>query len=163
VQGNQSYPDYLDCRNARTLSGLTAERLVSFRMAGPPAEIVQGAIVTGNYFGVLGGRPRLGRRLAAGDDERQEPRPPAELRGAVWRRRFGADERIVGRSLFLNGYRFTVAGVAAAPFEGVEFGQPSALWVPVSMVRQVMTRNRDYPFLANRRAGWLTFYGRLRP
>src|ERR1700682_5740615 len=50
VQGNQSYPDYVDFRDrSRTISDLTAERLIPIRLAGPPATIVSGAIVTGNY------------------------------------------------------------------------------------------------------------------
>jgi predicted permease len=163
VQGNQSYPDYLDCRNARSFAGLAAERLVSIRMAGPPAELAPGAIVTGNYFQVMGARPLLGRLLDASDDEGIDTHPVVVLSEAFWRQRFGADENIVGRNLSLNGYRFTVAGVARAPFAGVEFGQPTALWMPISMVRQAMTRNRNYDFLGNRRAGWLTFYGRLWP
>ena len=51
VQSNQSYPDYLDYRDqAKTLDGLVAERRISVRLAGPPAQIIPGAIVTGNYF-----------------------------------------------------------------------------------------------------------------
>src|SRR5687767_2825443 len=50
TQGNQSYPDYVDLRDqTRTLSGLAAERLVPMRLAGPPAEVLGGAVVSGNY------------------------------------------------------------------------------------------------------------------
>src|SRR5438876_1973998 len=70
VQGNQSYPDFLDFRDgARTLQGLAAGRLISMRLAGPPIEIVPAAIVTGNYFQLLGVNPLLGRLLQPEDDQ----------------------------------------------------------------------------------------------
>src|SRR5215813_3497148 len=54
AQGNQSYPDYLDLRaQSHTMKDLIAERLVPFRLAGPPARILSGAVVTGNYFSSL--------------------------------------------------------------------------------------------------------------
>src|ERR1041384_2676843 len=57
VQSNQSYPDYLDFRDqARTASGVVAERVGSMLLAGPPAQMVPAAIVTGNYFQGPGGR-----------------------------------------------------------------------------------------------------------
>src|SRR5205085_11180916 len=69
---------------------------------------------------------------------------------------------VLGRTLVLNNRTFTVVGVAAAPFEGVEFGSSTSVWIPVAMVRTFMTRSRDFAWFDQRRAGWLTFYGRLR-
>ena len=69
VQSNQSYPDYLDYRDqAKTLDGLVAGRLIAVRLAGPPARIVSGAIVTGNYFQVMGVKAAVGRLLGPEDD-----------------------------------------------------------------------------------------------
>src|SRR3954447_2773542 len=69
VQGNQSYPDYLDFRDqSKTVESLVAERLIPIRLAGPPAQIVSGAIVTGNYLQVLGGKAVAGRLLGPEDD-----------------------------------------------------------------------------------------------
>src|SRR5215471_17727286 len=46
TQGNQSYPDYVDFRDpSKTIDGLVAERLVSLRLSGTPAQIVTGAVV----------------------------------------------------------------------------------------------------------------------
>src|SRR4051794_9011414 len=64
MQGNQSYPDYVDLRDQlTTLDGLAAERLTPMRLTGP-AEVVSGTIATGNYFQVIGAPARLGRLLA---------------------------------------------------------------------------------------------------
>src|ERR1051325_1138272 len=62
AQGNQSYPDYVDFRGqSKTIRDLVAERLISLRLAGPPAQVISGAVVTTNYFQALGARAALGR------------------------------------------------------------------------------------------------------
>src|SRR5882724_8467230 len=69
VQGNQSYPDYVDFRDqSKTVEGLVGERLIAIRLAGPPAQIVSGAIVTGDYLQVLGAKALAGRLLGSEDD-----------------------------------------------------------------------------------------------
>lgn len=163
VQSNQSYPDYLDYRDqTKTLGGLVAERLMPVRMAGPPAQMVPGAIVTGNYFTVLGARAVAGRLLGPEDDRNREARPVVVLSEGFWWRQYGGDAGVVGRTVVLNGYPFTVVGIVAAPFEGVAFGEPTSIWMPMMMVRQAMTRLPDYHWLTERPAGWLTLFGRLK-
>src|SRR5689334_24101341 len=47
AQGNQSYPDYVDFRDrSKTIRDLVAERLISLRLSGTPAQVVAGAVVT---------------------------------------------------------------------------------------------------------------------
>ncbi len=162
AQGNQSYPDYLDFRDqSKTVTDLVAERLVPLRMGGRPAQVLNGAIVTANYFRALGVRAASGRLFGADDD--QGPAARVVLSEAFWRRHFGGEPQAVGSTVMLNGYPFTIIGVAAAPFAGVEAGERTEVWMPVTMVSQAMPRNAGYPFLSDRRAGWLTWYGRLRP
>src|SRR5690242_11457607 len=68
LQGNQSYPDYVDFRDrSHTIRDLVAERLVSLRLTGPPAQVVSGAVVTANYLQALGATPVLGRLLEPND------------------------------------------------------------------------------------------------
>jgi predicted permease len=161
VQGNQSYPDYTDFRDAsKTVTGLIAGRLVPIRLDGVPARIVSGAIVTGNYFQLLGVRATLGRLLSPEDD--RQAAAVAVVSEAFWAREGKGDAHPVGAVLNMNGYPFTIVGVAAAPFEGVEYGEHTEIWMPMSMVRQAMTRAQDFPFLTARNAGWLTWFGRLR-
>jgi putative ABC transport system permease protein len=162
AQGNQSYPDYLDFRDqSKTITDLVAERLVPLRMGGRPAQVVNGAIVTTNYFQALGVRPVSGRLFGRDDD--QATSNQVVLSEAFWRRQLGGEHQAVGATLILNGYPFTIAGVAAAPFVGVELAERTEVWMPITMVKQAMPRNAGYPFLLDRRAGWLTWYGRLRP
>jgi predicted permease len=163
VQGNQSYPDYVDFRDqSKTVQSLVAERLIPIRLAGPPAQIVSGAIVTGNYLPALGAKAAAGRLLGPEDDRMAGAHPVVAISEAFWRRQMGGDAGAVGRTLSLNGSTFTVVGVVAAPFEGVEYGEHTSIWMPMTMVREAMTRQRDYHWLSERRAGWLTWYGRLR-
>jgi predicted permease len=84
------------------------------------------------------------------------------LSEAFWRRQYGGNAEIIGKKIVLNGHPFTVAGVAAAPFQGVAYGEPASLWIPMMMVRQFMTRIVDDRLLTMRSAGWLTCYLRLR-
>ena len=141
---------------------MAAERLIQMRLSGPPAQMLPCAIVTGNYFQLIGVRARLGRLLTPEDDRVPGGHAVAVISESLWRRQFAADPGTVGRSLNLNGYPFTVIGVAAG-FEGVAFGEVTEVWIPMMMVRQAMPRNPGYRFLQERRAGWLTYYGRLKP
>jgi predicted permease len=162
VIGNQSYPDYLDFRDqSKTVRDLMAERIVPLRIDGPPAQMVTGAVVTGNYFEALGAKAVLGRVFASEDTRIAGASPVAVLSDRFWRRQFGGETGVVGRILKLNGFPFTIVGVAAAPFEGVEAQEHTEIWVPITMIAQALPRNANYSFLTERRAGWLTWYGRL--
>ncbi len=75
---------------------------------------VDGASVGVEYFDVLGVRPRLGRFFLAEEAEGGSRR--AVLSDGLWREVFGADPAVIGRSIDLDGFPYTVVGVAA-PFE----------------------------------------------
>src|SRR5262245_30755899 len=161
VQSNQSYPDYVDFRERAKSTSVTAERLGTMLLAGPPAQMIPAAIVTGNYFEILGVRAVAGRLLGSGDERIPGGHPVVVLSESFWRRQYGGDIAVLGSSIVLNGYPFTVVGVAAAPFEGVAYGAPVGVWIPITMVRHFMTRIPDNSLLSMRSAGWLTMYARL--
>jgi putative ABC transport system permease protein len=76
-----------------------------------------------NFFDVLEVVPVVGRTFKPEDDG---PSPRVVLLGeAVWRRRFGADPSVVGRSVRLNGEPYTVLGVVA---DVVQFSRPAEMW-----------------------------------
>src|SRR5262249_8667711 len=56
-------------------------------------------IATGNYFEVMGVRPMLGNGFAPGQDEPLGSRPVAVLGNGYWKRRFGSDPAIVGKTI----------------------------------------------------------------
>lgn len=82
---------------------------------GGEPEVVNGAIVTFNYFNVLGREPLLGRTFTAHEDTPGNNNV-AILSYALWQRRFGADPNVVGRSITLDHTPTTVVGVMPADF-----------------------------------------------
>jgi predicted permease len=98
---------------------------------GTDAEAVIGQVVTGDYFGVLGARPQLGRLLSASDDAPTAGERVVVLSHALWTSRFGADPRILGQAIPLGAQSHVVVGVTAPEFTGPEsLGPPPMLWVP---------------------------------
>ncbi len=71
--------------------------------------------VSSNLLPMLGARPVLGRLFTAGDDV-AGGRGVAVLNHGTWMRRYGADPRVVGRSITLNGQPFEIVGVLPASF-----------------------------------------------
>ena len=97
-------------------------------------QILKAAGVTGNVFDLLGIRMQLGRALMP--DETWSANGTAHtavISDGFWRDRFGADPRIIGRSLRIDGQPMQIVGVAPAgfsfPVEGVDIWQPMA-WKP---------------------------------
>jgi predicted permease len=91
-------------------------------------ERLGGALVTARYFTVLGALPTVGRNFTATDDEPGAPRV-AIVSDALARRRFGDARALLGRSITLDGDRYTVIGVMPPGFEDVL--SPSAdVWAP---------------------------------
>ncbi len=89
--------------------------------------------VTGNFFDVLGARPRRGRAIQPSDDVPGAP-DVLMLSHEVWKRRYGADPEVVGRTVEFNSEPFTVLGVMPPGFEVLmppEARMPDVgAWVP---------------------------------
>src|SRR5437773_10632566 len=91
---------------------MTVEMAVRGRTGAVSSPNVQAELVSGNYFSVLGVEPMLGRVLEAGDDRVPgsggAQGPVVVLSYRFWRRHFALDPAVLGRSIRLNGSRFTV-------------------------------------------------------
>src|SRR4029453_658174 len=82
--------------------------------AGDSAELVNGLIVTGNFFDVLDVGPAArGRLLSPEDDVTPGAHPVAVISYDFWQTRFAGEAGVVGREVRLNGHVFT--GVGGAP------------------------------------------------
>jgi predicted permease len=156
-----SYPDYRHLRDHdRSFTGLAATDMSSFSLGlGSSGERVWGEMVSGNYFQVLGVGAQLGRTLLPTDDVAPGRHPVAMLGDGLWRRAFGADPNVVGRTVQLNGQPFTVVGVADREFRGTIVSLVSELFVPVMMQPQLVPPDR----LEERSARSLIVLGHLRP
>ncbi|HEX7958216.1 MAG TPA: ABC transporter permease, partial [Pyrinomonadaceae bacterium] len=158
-----SYPAYRQLRdNNDVLSGLLCwgELPLSLGEAGGDAEQAFGLIVSGNYFDVLGLTPARGRFFAPEEDAEPGAHAVAVLSHGAWRRRFGSDPAVVGRSLRLNGRQFTVVGVAPEGFTSTFPLYAPDLYVPLSMQREVLPTG---DMLGSVGAEWLHMTGRLKP
>src|SRR5215467_8898464 len=115
--------------------------------AGEP-ERLQGLRVTASFFPTLGIEMANGRAILP--EENQIGREKVVvLSDGLWRRRFGADPNIIGKSLTLNGEGYQVVGIGPPGFQfGRETGQPSELWAPLAFSpAQLQPRRWRYEFL----------------
>ena len=76
-----------------------------------PAEQVRGALVTSGFFRALRVQPVIGRMFAAGEDAPNSA-SLIVLGESLWRRRFGANPKVVGESILVADVPCTVIGVA---------------------------------------------------
>ncbi len=131
---NLSWPDYEDlARETTAFTGVAAFRNAGVNLTGDgEPEQLRAGRVTPNFFDVLQVAPRVGRTFT-GDEGRPGGPRGAILTDALWRRRFGADPGVVGRSLRLDGEDVPVLGVLPPGFEfpyqlrGAELFMPLAL------------------------------------
>ncbi|MEP6911373.1 MAG: ABC transporter permease [bacterium] len=157
-----SYPDYVDLRERKdTYSGVIAYSNIPFNLStGGDAERVNGAIVSGNYFSVLGVPTYLGRAFLADEDQTPGAKPVAVISYRLWQSRFGGDSAIAEKTVMLNGTTFNIVGVAAKGFKGTSLDYTADVWVPMMMQVQA-TSSRDR--LSRRNFRWLMVMGRLQP
>jgi predicted permease len=95
---------------------------------------VQGALVTGNYFEMLGKRAAIGRTLMPGDASSPGASPVVVLSNHAWQTRYGADPAIVGTQIALGRQRFEVVGVMPRGF-GLTGDEFLTFWAPLTMAR----------------------------
>ena len=153
-QKSVSPADFNDWRNqTKTFSAMAASDVSTVNLTGSgAAERFTQARVSANMFQLLGVRPALGRAFAPGEDAESAPRVVI-LSDGLWRTRFGADPRLVGKQITLDGYATEVVGVAPPD---MRYPSPVDMWLT--------TRFRPRDLLdASRGARWLDVIGRLAP
>jgi putative ABC transport system permease protein len=125
--------NFLDWQRQSTVfSGMAAMAQKNFNLTGSgEPERLDGRRVSANLFDVLGVQPRLGRGFLP-----QEDKPGTRvvlLSDGLWQRRFGADPRVIGQAVNLNGESYTVIGVMppAIQLPGYDNWRDQ-LWVPIA-------------------------------
>jgi predicted permease len=121
------------------------------------AAMVQGDVVSGNYFQTLGVSPALGRTLVS-DDEKPGAPSVALLDYAYWQRAFGGSPAAIRRTIRLNNAVFTIVGVAEPGFTRLTPGKSVDLWIPIS---QASILGHYYIDPADPDHWWLVVVGRL--
>ena len=118
--------------------------------------------VSGDYFASLGVGPALGRVFMPADNAPGAP-PVVVLQFGYWKRQFGADRSILGKTLDLNGLPFTVVGVAAESFGYLTPGNIRDLSVPLIQRRNLQQGFAWTPAQEDAGSFWIVAAGRLKP
>src|SRR3984957_17406592 len=160
-----SYPLYKEFRDRNSVfTGICAAASdhhieVDAGQGEAPDEKITGRMVSGNYFSVLGLEPAAGRLFSDADDTAEGANPVVILGYEYWQRKFALAPAIIGKDIRLNGFPFTVVGVASAGFDGDIVGERMSLFVPLSMQPQII-RGRHWRNSGNN--SWLSLIGRLK-
>lgn len=157
-----SYPLYRDVseRN-QVFSGMFCRFAFTMNVSfDGRTERVDGELVSGTYFPVLGVGAAIGRTFTPEDDRIKNGHPVAMLNYAYWKARFGGDPNVLGKTIVVNAHNYTVIGVAQQDFNGIELGRSPQVFVPMMMKPQI-TPNWDG--LDDRRWRWANAFGRLKP
>jgi predicted permease len=127
-----SYPKYrVFHENQRTFAATAAFSAWNWNLTGSASpERLEGELVEGSYFDVLGLHPHLGRGFSADETRAAGSTPLVVLGHRIWTERFGASGDVLGRSVGLNGVPHAVIGVMPAGFRGLT-GQAD-VWVPLT-------------------------------
>lgn len=126
-------------------------------------EIVSGELVSGNYFPLLGIHPAVGRLFSAGDTLHAGANPLVVLSYAYWSNHFARSRDVVGRTVRINNYPFTVIGIAQPGFNGLEPGLSTSIFVPITMVPAIFPDYDPASRFFDPRLRWVNVYARLRP
>src|SRR5262249_2393742 len=112
---SNSYVDYQDLRDRNdVLSGLVAHQVLALNLSrGEQPERVWGAIVSGNYFDVLGVKALVGRTFLPEEDRTPNTDPVVVIGYGLWQRRFSGGPHVAGQTTLANAATFLMLGAAA--------------------------------------------------
>lgn len=151
---NVSFPDYVDIRDRnQVFTSVAVARAMPMALSSAGKnERAWGYLVSGNYFDLLGVSASRGRVLGVSDDTKTGGNPVAVISYGCWQRRFGGDLGVVGRTVKINGYAFTILGITPPGFVGTERFFAAEIWVPFSMIREI--EGRDWRVNRGNRNAW---------
>ena len=130
-RGTFSVPDFFDVQKSSTTLQYvaTVQQSGTIVTQGGDPERVIGAVVSSDYFAVLGVKPELGRVFTRDEDKPGAP-PVLLLSHGLWQRRFGGDPNILGREIDLGG-KATVVGIMPPGFEYPISDETQDYWEPI--------------------------------
>jgi macrolide transport system ATP-binding/permease protein len=133
-------------------------------ITGGEAESIPGGYVSGNYFSGLRVAPAAGR-LLGNDDDRSGSPPVVVLAYAYWQRRFNGGPSVIGKSILLNNLPFTVVGVSAPGFFGVDPQTNPAFFLPIHAIPTLATKpiEEERSRFLDDHFYWIEMMGRLLP
>src|SRR5262245_6689962 len=162
-----SYPLYELLRDGShsfsDLIGFADVSKLRMNAGGTESEFIRQQEVTGNFFSALGAPAMLGRTLTPEDDQvsvlyahgqwTPSSQTVAVISHSFWRRRFGADPAVVGKTITIENRPVTIVGVTAPGFFGIQPGENPDLWM--------LARQTRFKWLKHERWSFLHLMGRL--
>ena len=143
---SQSFEDLAICDSAGRGYNLSATG------AKQEPEQVSGLRVSAGFFPALGVKPLLGRTFLR-EEEILGRDHEVVLSYGLWKRRYGCDPALVGKTIRIDGEDFTVIGVMPRGFQWQFWSGPRQLWVPIGYTKTDYGRDEN-SFIA---------FGRLKP
>jgi len=127
---HMSVPDFIDYRDQTHsfvgMAQIQDRNSANLSIAGAEPKRLNSASVGARFFDLLGVRMQIGRGFSKGEDSTSAA-PVVVLSDKLWRNDFGADARVIGRPVSLNGKDFTVIGVAPP---SLTYPSSPDVWVP---------------------------------
>jgi predicted permease len=150
-RNNVSPADYLDWKEQNTVfADMAATRSASANLIGDgDPETVSGRLASHNLFSILGVSPAIGRAFTS--EEERARANVVLLTDGLWRRRYGADPSIVGRTIQMDDQPYVVVGVMPRSFCFPD--RDTAFFRPLGIEAYRSNRGNHY----------LTVYARLKP
>ncbi|MEP6691798.1 MAG: ABC transporter permease [Gemmatimonadaceae bacterium] len=148
-----SEPEFMDYKHeVRAFEQLAANAPADANLSGgDEPERIEAARVSDGFFRILGVPPALGRTFTPEEDTPRSERVIV-ISDGLWRRHFGADPHIVGKSALINDVPRTIVGVMPPRFDFP--GASITVWTPLRLnTDSLWTRNNHY----------LTMVGKLAP
>jgi len=135
-----SYLDFQDFRDHLKLIESTTVAIPADLAVGNERSVerIWGELVSGNYFDVLRVRPELGRffsKAESGDE--QNSNAVVIISHSLWSSRYHSDPSVIGTTLRINRYPYTIIGVAPEGFHGSMPGLSLQMWAPATMFGQL--------------------------
>ncbi len=152
--GQASAPDYLDWwEQNHEFDRLAAWSTRQYNLTGMDVpERIAGARVSTDFFSTLQVAPSIGQDFRPEEDQ-QGNGQVAIISYGFWHERLNSDPNLSGKTILLDGERYTVIGVMPENFHFTLMGRTN-IWVPLAFTEKER---------ANRAAGWLNVIGRLKP
>src|SRR5256714_3566229 len=137
-----SAPEFTDLeKEFQSGTGLAAFNYQTFNLGGGDVpERISGAVVSSSLFPLLGVEPLKGRTFAR-EEQGEGHDDVIVISERLWQRRFNADPMLVGKTLLLNGRKYTMIGIMPAKFEfpiplfglqGNQFAERVEIWKPIA-------------------------------
>jgi predicted permease len=132
--------------------------------ANGEAEVVQGDLVSGNFYEQMKVRPQLGRPIEPADDEKPGGSPVATISDGYWTRRFNRSPSVIGKTILVNLVNVTIVGVNPPGFTGAKGTQSSPeIFMPFGLQPLVLPYSSVNSLLTSDRVWWMQIMARAKP